>query len=126
MGISAVLQFGHGLAGVLGSLMLVHHLFDERLIHLHVFVLGSATLLHATNVLLAFAFLVGFLHIAVDDVVRRRGRRTAILASLTVSAELNRLSFHHYDLAALLELATRDRAQARLHISVQRLRRNET
>ena len=78
----------------------------------------AAALLHATDVLLAFALLVGFLHVAVDDVVRGGRGRAAVLTRLTIGAELDGLAVHHYDLAALLELTARHRAQASLHVRI--------
>ena len=96
----------------------VHVWLDHAASHsaAHVAVCATARL-QGANVLLAGAFGVCFLLVAVHEAVSRQGAATG-LAGLATSVDV---ALGARNLAALLELALGDRAHARLRVGVQGL-----
>ena len=96
-----------------------HSLFDGVGGHAADGVTSAAATLQSADVLDAFAVLIGFFLVAVDQAVSRDGL-AARLAGLAASVLDARLACNF---AALLKGATADGAHARLHFRIQRLGR---
>ena len=77
----------------------------------------STAALHAARVLGAVALLVSILDVLIDHVIRRQGL-AAMLAGLATGVVGGVLALY---LAAALKLAAGDRAQASLHVGVERV-----